>query len=59
MEYAGDIIHFGELMARVHKYEANGKHNYCFSIYEDEGADASSHEMPCLDSLVSQSRDLE
>lgn len=51
VEYAGDEIQFGELMARVHRYEYSGKHNFCFEIYGNQEGDCS--DLPCLDLLVS------
>lgn len=48
VEYAGDVINFGELCARVHKYENQKKHNFCFQIYDD-----TDWRSPCIDSLVS------
>lgn len=53
MEYAGEKIDYAEMMARVPKYEAIKKDNYCFSIYEnDEEHKVSNNLLPSLDSLV-------
>lgn len=53
VEYAGDVINFGEMQARVHKYETNGFHNFCFEIFKTDDTANEFWKFPCVDSLVS------
>lgn len=53
MEYAGDVIHFGEMKARVHKYETSGFSNFCFEIFRTKEGSNEFWNFPCVDSLVS------